>query len=203
MATKKKRIGGQFRADSDVQASWGNKVRAPKASDNGGAVAEGGRWESAKGAKQNAVSTRARYKTAVSNANKSVRKEISDWKKDAKKTGFKMKDQAGAASYWGGKTKAPINYIGGNKIDVGENARGNTMYGLGRGEVRFRGVEKERKNTVKNTKIGSVGGKNKTRSVQWVSDFPVTFVDGARGRSEMLAKGVVDSYKKREKKRKK
>lgn len=74
MATKKKRLGAQLRAESYVQSSWGNKVRAPKASDNGGAVAEGGRWESAKSAKQNTVSTRARYKTAVSNANKSVRK---------------------------------------------------------------------------------------------------------------------------------
>lgn len=114
-----------------------------------------------------------------------------------------MKDQAGAASYWGGKTKAPINYIGGNKIDVGENARGNTMYGLGSGEVRFRGVEKERKNAVKNTKIGSVGGKNKTRTIQWASDFPVTFAYDARDRSDLLSRGVVDSYKKREKKRKK
>lgn len=65
MATKKKRIGGQFRADSDAQASWGNKVRAPKASDNGGAMMERGRNVSAKEAGKSTVATRARYSTAV------------------------------------------------------------------------------------------------------------------------------------------
>lgn len=203
MATKKKKmIGGQIRADSDAQASWG-KVRAPKVSDEGNALSERSRLKSAKAASQKTVSTRARYATAVSKANKNARKEISDWENNTKKTGFKMKNKAGAASYWGGKTKAPIHYIGGNKVDVGENARGKTMHGLGQNEVRFRGVEKERRNAVKSAKIGSVGGKNKARTVQWVSDFPVTFVDGARGRSYMLANGYVDSYKKREKKKRK
>ncbi len=69
--------------------------------------------------------------------------------------------------------------------------------------ARVKAIESSRKKIVKNTKIGSVGGKTKTNAVQRTTDFPVTFVNDARSRADNLSRGVVDSYKKREKKRKK
>ena len=75
MATKKKRLANSLRENSDAQASWGNKVRAPKVSDNGNAMVEGGRNRAAHAAGQSTVSTRARYVTAVSKNRRSGEKK--------------------------------------------------------------------------------------------------------------------------------
>lgn len=74
MATKKKRLANSLRENSDAQASWGNKVRAPKVSDNGNAMMERGKSVSAREAGKSTVSTRARYESAIKSGRKSENK---------------------------------------------------------------------------------------------------------------------------------
>lgn len=109
--------------------------------------------------------------------------------------GAKIRDNGMAQASWGSKIRAPKASDNGNAMM--ESGRYRTAHA-----ARVKNIEQTRQNTVKNTKIGSVGAKNKTRTVQSISDFPVTFVNDARSRADNLSRGVVDSYKKREKKRK-
>ena len=58
----RKALAGKMKDESDAQASWGNKVRAPM--NREGSIANKARWQSAKGASGSTLATRAKYISA-------------------------------------------------------------------------------------------------------------------------------------------